>query len=113
MSFVHSHLTGASCSSPFESIQLVLPRSKYFSAVGAVTEAALTKILDDVLALGDIPELDSKRLSELCRILNAVEGLFVDDSDPEMVRCVGCKYISHADDLRSSHRWLLHMCLRG
>jgi centromere/kinetochore protein ZW10 len=53
--------------------------------VGSVTEAAISKILEDVLALGDIPELDSRRLAELCRILNAVEGLFIDDSDPEMV----------------------------
>ena len=31
-----------------------------------------------MLALPDIPEVDSRRLSELCRILNALEGLFVD-----------------------------------
>jgi centromere/kinetochore protein ZW10 len=32
-----------------------------------------------MLALGDIPEVESHRLSELCRILNALEGLFVED----------------------------------
>ena len=35
-------------------------------------------MLDDVLALPDIPEVDSRKLSELCRILNALEGLFVE-----------------------------------
>lgn len=32
-----------------------------------------------MLALGDIPEVESHKLSELCRILNASEGLFVED----------------------------------
>ncbi|KAF8630118.1 hypothetical protein AX15_003076 [Amanita polypyramis BW_CC] len=57
----------------------LLQKSKYYSAIGSVTEAALSRILDDILALGDIPEVESHRLSELCRILNALEGLFVED----------------------------------
>lgn len=59
----------------------VLPTSKYNRATGVVVEAALTKILGDVLALPDIPELDSHRLCELCRILNALEGLFADGTE--------------------------------
>lgn len=62
-------------------MQSVLPTSKYSRATGVVVEAALTKILDDVLSLPDIPELDSHRLSELCRILNALEGLFADGTE--------------------------------
>lgn len=50
-----------------------------------VTDAALSRILQDVLALPDIPEMESHRLSELCRILNALEGLFVEDPDPNQV----------------------------
>ncbi|KAH8116435.1 Centromere/kinetochore Zw10-domain-containing protein [Phellopilus nigrolimitatus] len=61
----------------------ILARTKYYRATGQVVEAALTKILDDVLVLPDIPELDSRKLSELCRILNALEGLFVDSDDPD------------------------------
>jgi len=57
----------------------LLPKSKYYSVVGSVTEAALSRVLDDMLTLGDIPEVESHRLSELCRILNALEGLFVED----------------------------------
>lgn len=41
-------------------------------------DAALTKVLEDILALPDIPEVDSLKLGELCRIFNALEGLFVD-----------------------------------
>ena len=74
------------------SLKLVLPRSKYFNAIGSVTEAALTKVLEDILALGDIPELDSQKLCELCQILNALEGLFIDDSDPEMVGLINIRF---------------------
>jgi protein transport protein DSL1/ZW10 len=37
-------------------------------------------VLADVLALDDITEDESHQLAELCRILNALEGLFVEDS---------------------------------
>lgn len=59
----------------------ILAKNKYYTAIGMVADAALSKILQDVLALPDIPEMESHRLSELCRILNALEGLFVGDSD--------------------------------
>lgn len=57
----------------------LLPKSKYYSALGSVTEAALSRMLEDILALPDIPEVESHRLSELCRILSALEGLFMED----------------------------------
>ncbi|KII87318.1 hypothetical protein PLICRDRAFT_112767 [Plicaturopsis crispa FD-325 SS-3] len=59
----------------------VLAKGKYFTAIGQVVDSALSRILDDVLALPDIPEAESHRLSELSKILNALEGLFVGD-DP-------------------------------
>ncbi|GLB41696.1 putative centromere/kinetochore Zw10 [Lyophyllum shimeji] len=57
----------------------ILPKSKYYTAIGMVADAALARILKDILALPDIPEIESHRLSELCRIFNAMEGLFVED----------------------------------
>jgi hypothetical protein len=62
-----------------------LAKSKYYIAIGLVTDAALSRILEDVLALPDIPEVESHRLSELCRILNALEGLFVEDPNQASV----------------------------
>ncbi|KAL5513152.1 YTM1_2 [Sanghuangporus vaninii] len=62
----------------------ILPRTMWLRAAGRVVETALARVLSDVLALPDIPELDSRRLSELCRILNALEGLFVDVENPEV-----------------------------
>ncbi|EIW79411.1 hypothetical protein CONPUDRAFT_59149 [Coniophora puteana RWD-64-598 SS2] len=59
----------------------VLPRSKYYEAIGAVVEAALGKMLEGITALPDIPEVESHKLSELCRILNSLEGLFVEDME--------------------------------
>ncbi|KAF8634600.1 hypothetical protein AX17_004189 [Amanita inopinata Kibby_2008] len=57
----------------------LLPKNQYYLAIGSVVEAALSKMLQDILALPDIPEVESHKLSELCRILNALEGLFVED----------------------------------
>lgn len=44
-----------------------------------VTEAALSRVLEDILALPDITEVESHRLSELCRMLHALEALFIED----------------------------------
>ncbi|EIN09514.1 hypothetical protein PUNSTDRAFT_112977 [Punctularia strigosozonata HHB-11173 SS5] len=64
----------------------VLTKTKYHAALGALVEHALRRILADVLALDDIPELESHRLSELCKILNALEGLFLDNpEEPSLV----------------------------
>ncbi|KAG1740057.1 hypothetical protein EDB19DRAFT_1710033 [Suillus lakei] len=57
----------------------VLPKSKYYTAVGAIVEVSLQRILENILAIPDIPEVESHKLSELCRILAALEGLFVED----------------------------------
>ncbi|KAI0305872.1 Centromere/kinetochore Zw10-domain-containing protein [Multifurca ochricompacta] len=61
----------------------VLNKTRYFDALGSLVNFSLTCILDDILALPDITETESHRLSELCRILHALEGLFVED--PEQV----------------------------
>ena len=50
----------------------VLTKSRYYDALGSVVEAAPSRILGDVLALEDITETESHRLSELCRILSAL-----------------------------------------
>src|ERR1700691_6693539 len=58
------------------SVQALLPKNKYYIALGSVIDAALSRVLGDILALPDIPEVESHRLSELCKILSALEGLF-------------------------------------
>ncbi|KAJ6518886.1 hypothetical protein C8R45DRAFT_807703 [Mycena sanguinolenta] len=58
----------------------ILNKSKYYTAIGMLTEAALSRVLEDILALPDIPEVESHRLSELCRMLHALEALFVEDT---------------------------------
>ncbi|KAF7308440.1 Dsl1-C domain-containing protein [Mycena chlorophos] len=59
--------------------QGVLNKSKYYTAVGLITDAALSRLLVDVLALPDITEVESHRLHELFRMLSALEALFVED----------------------------------
>ena len=61
--------------------QGILPKAKYYTAIGSIANAALSRMLHDILALPDIPEVESHRLSELCHILNALEGLFSEESE--------------------------------
>lgn len=65
----------------YDFVQAVLTKSRYYDALGSIVEAALSRILGDILALEDITEVESHRLSELCHILNALEGLFVEDPE--------------------------------
>jgi len=67
----------------------ILSKSKYFDVLGSLVNFCLMSVMDDILALPDITEVESHRLSELCRILHALEGLFVDDPEqPSFI--VGC-----------------------
>ncbi|KAJ7066520.1 hypothetical protein C8F01DRAFT_1123579 [Mycena amicta] len=61
----------------------VLNKSKYYTAVGMVTDAALARFLEDVLALPDITEVESHRLHELFRMLSALEALFIEDENQQ------------------------------
>jgi len=58
----------------------ILPKSKFYTALGLVVDGVLSRILDSILAISDIPEVESHKLSELCRILTALEGLFVENT---------------------------------
>jgi centromere/kinetochore protein ZW10 len=55
--------------------------------VGAIVEVSLERILENILAIPDIPEVESHKLSELCRILAALEGLFVEDFSEVCLLC--------------------------
>lgn len=57
-------------------IQEILTCSNYLRSIGLVVDAALFRIMDDVLSLQDIPEADSERLSELCEMLDSLQNLF-------------------------------------
>lgn len=62
------------------STKSILTKSKYYTAMGLVVDGVLSRILDSILAISDIPEVESHKLSELCRILTALEGLFVENT---------------------------------
>lgn len=59
----------------------LLPKGKYYQAIGTIVDTALSRILKDILAISDITEVESHKLSELCRIMNSLEGLFVENPD--------------------------------
>ena len=64
----------------------MLPKSQYYFAIGLVADAALSRILENILALPDITEAESHRLSELCRILHSLEGLFIEDTNEVCIK---------------------------
>lgn len=65
--------------------QNLLAKGRYYTALGLIADAALSQVLGDILDLQDIPELESHRLSELCRIFNSLEGLFIEDAEQVII----------------------------
>lgn len=64
--------------------QGILPHRRHLNAVGRIVDGVLSRMLEDITKLPDITADESHRLSELCRMLNALEGLFTEG--PEQVR---------------------------
>ncbi|KAF8555399.1 hypothetical protein OG21DRAFT_913935 [Imleria badia] len=56
------------------------PPKKHHTAVGFVVDGGSSRFLDSIFAISDIPEVESHKLSELCRILALLEGLFVENT---------------------------------
>ncbi len=56
--------------------QIPLTTTICYTTLGKIIDEVINKILEDVLALQDIPELESRRLAELCQILHPLDGLF-------------------------------------
>ena len=86
------------CSAPFSFdgdrlCQGILPQSRHLTAIGRIVDAVLLRMLEEIIRLPDITADESHRLSELCRMLNALEGLFVEG--PDQVR--------HGHNLGSAH----------
>ena len=61
----------------------LLPHSRHLTALGKIVDTVLSRILEDITKLPDITADESHRLSELCRMPNALEGLFAEG--PEQV----------------------------
>ena len=58
-----------------------LPQEHYFHALGIVVNVALVGLVDSIVALQDITEKESERLAKLCKELEPVQDLFLDDSE--------------------------------
>ncbi|KAG8678618.1 hypothetical protein FRC08_017636 [Ceratobasidium sp. 394] len=59
----------------------VLPPAKYYIALGALVDDVLVRVTEDILAMPDIPETESHRLHDICRIVHAFESLFIIEGD--------------------------------
>lgn len=58
--------------------QSTLTRTAYYEAIGSLVDDTLARMIDDLTALPDIPEVESHRLSELLRMFTPLEELFLD-----------------------------------
>lgn len=61
--------------------QGILPPGRHLTAIGSIVDAVLLRMLEEITKLPDITADESHRLSELCRMLNSLEGLFVEGPD--------------------------------
>jgi hypothetical protein len=62
-------------------VQLVLSPSAYYDAAGSLVEEILSRVIEDIIALHDIPEVESHRLNKVCQALHPLEDLFMDEDD--------------------------------
>jgi len=58
-----------------------LTHSAYSEALGSLLDDVLARIIEDIISLPDIPEMESHRLGELCKLMNPLEELFVDNGE--------------------------------
>ncbi|QRW17047.1 centromere/kinetochore protein zw10 [Rhizoctonia solani] len=59
----------------------VLSFAKYHLALGTLVEDVLSRLTDDILSMHDIPETESHRLHEICKLMHTFESLFVPDGE--------------------------------
>jgi centromere/kinetochore protein ZW10 len=62
--------------------QLVLPRSQYLAALGHLVDITLSHLITSVLALVDIPQIESDHLVEILTELKSIESMGIFDSQP-------------------------------
>ncbi|QRV74043.1 centromere/kinetochore protein zw10 [Ceratobasidium sp. AG-Ba] len=59
----------------------VLPLSKYYLALGTLVEDVLSRVIDEIMAMHDIPETESHRLHDICKTVHIFESLFILEDD--------------------------------
>ncbi|KAJ1306749.1 hypothetical protein OPQ81_007735 [Rhizoctonia solani] len=59
----------------------VLSFAKYHLALGTLVEDVLSRLTDDILSMHDIPETESHRLHDICKLMHTFESLFVPDGE--------------------------------
>ena len=61
--------------------QPILPWQKYYNSLGGLVDGILIQVIEQILALPDIPDAESRHLSELCKSLTSLEELFTDEHE--------------------------------
>jgi centromere/kinetochore protein ZW10 len=56
--------------------QSVLVNDQYFILLGSLVESVVTRLLDDIVALDDITEVESERISSILSLVETLDHLF-------------------------------------
>ncbi|CCO28411.1 Centromere/kinetochore protein zw10 homolog [Rhizoctonia solani AG-1 IB] len=72
----------------------VLSFAKYHLALGTLVEDALSRLIDDILSMHDIPETESHRLHEMCKLMHTFESLFVPSGESYVASWFKYSYLS-------------------
>jgi hypothetical protein len=62
-------------------LQPVLSFTKYYLALGTLVDDVLIRVTEDILSMHDIPETESHRLHDICKIIHAFDSLFILEGD--------------------------------
>ncbi|CAE6454428.1 unnamed protein product [Rhizoctonia solani] len=61
----------------------VLSVVKYHLALGTLVEDILSRLTDDIISMHDIPETESHRLHDICKVMRTFESLFIPDGESD------------------------------
>ncbi|EJD47988.1 hypothetical protein AURDEDRAFT_183735 [Auricularia subglabra TFB-10046 SS5] len=59
----------------------ILTKRAHYTAIGTLVDSVLAQMLEQILSLDDIPDVESRHLSQLCHLLTPLEDLFVDEPE--------------------------------
>ncbi|KAG8692056.1 hypothetical protein FRC11_007022 [Ceratobasidium sp. 423] len=59
----------------------VLSFAKYHLALGTLVEDVLSRLTEDILSMHDIPETESHRLHDICKVMHSFESLFTPNGE--------------------------------
>src|ERR1700742_5232745 len=81
----------------------ILTLTDYYNSIGAVTDAILLQMVDEIVDLDDITEVESEKLAEMCKKMEPVQNLFVCSRGEVRCTCYFWLFSTQLVSLLQSH----------